>query len=133
MAGRVPGAQASLDEIRSILSGGIGDANMPKGAIGYGKKLAGEPVGNTRACWCSVNLSSIAVGGAIDLAHKLGRKPEWIKFVDLEVPENTGTPPHVTVTPVQRNKWTENTARIDVNLYMGSLTNVIAWFWVGGE
>jgi len=135
MAGRVPGAQASLDEIRGILSGGIGDANMPDWAIGFGKKEAGNPVGKMRACWCSVNLSSLSAGpgGAIDVSHKLGRKPSWVKFVELEVPENASPVPQVSVTPIQRNKWNETTARIDVYVHVGSLTNVIAWLWAGGE
>jgi hypothetical protein len=130
-AGKKPGAQATTDDLRAIMAGQMGEANMQPGAFGFGKKEHCSPIGPFRACWSKVDLSGVSTTVAVP--HNLGKKAIFCTLMDVEVPEGASPPPHVTATPVNRNKWTETECVVDIQFAPGSLLNVIAWFWVGGE
>ena len=125
--GVVPGASAGANAV-GILRGGVGDANIVPGALSTGKTESGQAVGRTDAVTVEMALSGSKT--TYEVQHRLGRVPGFVKLVGVRNGVVTNTT--VAIAWVDRDRWTETTARIYVNLLSGSLDNATLTVEVGG-
>lgn len=129
-----PGASVSIpglqDEIRRLVDEALGDRNIAPGGITFGKMVDGGPVGKTDMRYAALTTKSGE--WEYEVKHACGYVPA---FAILATSENRQTPRTTfSVSAIDRDKWTESTIRIAVDISSaGSMDGGLIWFIVGGH
>jgi len=127
-------AAMSLEDIITLLSGQLGEANLQSRALKTALIKDGADIGRHDAVVAFASGVGGA-GGTVEVKHQLRRAPGYIRLLTVISAAGVGAPyPHVSVCPVQYEKWTDTTARVDLYLIgAGSMDGVIVVLEVGGE
>jgi hypothetical protein len=124
-----PAPIASGIDQRSKLDGSLGDSNFQPRAIGFGKVAHGNDVGNHDAVYVTFGISSTKAN--YEVQHSLGRVAGFAMKVHTLNPRGVM---HTSVEPIDRDKWTTNTVRVNVILVgPGSLDGGEVTLMIGGE
>lgn len=126
--GTITSAGSSPSATGSAMRGGMGDANVTPGALTTGKTEDGQRVGRTDAVTVELPLSSTKT--EYQVIHNLGRVPGFVKLVGVR--NDTSRLTTVVIAWLDRDRWTDTTASVYVNLLSGSLSNAILTLEVGG-
>lgn len=109
----------------------LGDENIVPRGLGDGVMKDGEDMGRQDRVYAIVPLPQPAPA-TVEVAHKLGRVPAFVRLLTIISPEGATPPPHASIAPHQYNKWTATTLRLDVVALAGSLDNCQLYLEVGG-
>jgi len=130
-AGGSQQGQLNVDDLVSLLEAKLGDANLQPDGLDTALIKDGEPIGKTRSR-CHFAQGLTGAGGVVTIQHTLGRVPGYVKLITVIPP--VGTVCHVVVSPVEYEKWTDSTVRVDCLLVgPGSLDHAIMALEVGGR
>jgi hypothetical protein len=125
-------SEMTLEQVISLLGGQLGDVNIQLRGLKTAKIKNGEPIGRTDAVVAFAEASGAGV--IVSISHALGRVPGYIRLITIIPPAGAAPVPHVSVSPVEYEKWTETTARVDLALInAGSLDGCIVVLEVAGE
>ena len=120
-----------IDTLVNLLREKLGDANIQPDGLETATIADGAPIGRNRAR-CHFVTGLTGAGGVVTIQHKLGRVPGYIRL--LQAIPAVGGKCHAVVSPVEYEKWTDTTARIDVFLVgPGGLDHAIIAVEVGGK
>ncbi len=126
--GRTDSLGASADDLRESL-GKLGDGNMQKRGLSWGRLEHGNDAGSQDAVYSKVTL--VAGRDVYEVRHTLGHVPGFIRLIDSE---NTITQAsHYSVIPWDKRRWTENTAFVRVYAMVGNLAGGSITLHIGGE
>lgn len=129
-AGGVQQATMDIDTLVNLLREKLGDANIQPDGLETATMKDGASVGKQKARVHFVS-GLTGMGGTVTIPHKLGRVPGYIRLLQ-SIPA-VGNKAHVAISPIEYEKWTDTTARIDVLLVgPGGLDGAIVAVEVGG-
>lgn len=130
LRGRSQSIGSSPDDLREGVMGKLGDTNMQRRGLSFGKIAHGEDAGKMDAEYRTIN-TSVALGNVYRVEHTLGHVPG---FVNLWKSKNTLTPAsHYSVIGWNESKWTSTTAWVRVEATKGSLDGGELTLMIGGE
>ena len=129
LRGRSMSLGSNPDDAREAIMGKLGDTNMQKGGLTFGKVAHGESVGAFDACYATVVLA--AGQNVYTVSHTLQHIPGFVKLVDSS---NTTTPAsHYSVIAWSKGDWTRNTVMVRVESFVGNLAGGRITLEIGGS
>lgn len=129
VGGSQPSAPFDVDALLALLRERLGDANIQPDGLEQALIKDGAPVGKQKARIHFIQ-GLTGAGGQREITHSLGRIPGSVRLRQA-IPAYGGLC-HVLVSPVEYEKWTATTCRVDVLLVgPGSLDGAIIAVEVG--
>ena len=124
-----PAPIASGVDQRSKIDGSLGDANLQKRGLGFGKVAHGGDAGMHDAVY--VTFATSSAKSVYEIQHSLGRVAGFAMKVHSKNPRGLT---HYSVEPSEYEKWTTNTVRVHViQVGAGSMDGGEITLLIGGE
>jgi hypothetical protein len=118
--GRPVSEAEDLSAVKAVLQGRVGSSNLAPKAVGAGTTEHESFAGAQNTQYIHLPVSSATT--VVDVAHSLGQVPVGVRLYEVRNKDGGSVYAHASIVPVERDKWTESSARIHVeHLGSGSL------------